>query len=120
MLKMTLKRQVGMKPAKFIMRMISVVLISFYAGSALAWDTRWQFKQEARSNDYDSGTRGIEMQKKFDYDSMNRFKGTSDSSNGYTVMRNLNGATMRGYMNKDGSGLLWDQNGNYYRVHTRW
>ena len=62
-----------------------------------AWDTRWQFKQEDRSNDYDSGTRGIEMQKKFDYDSMNRFKGTSDSSNGYTVMRNLNGATMRGY-----------------------
>jgi len=109
-----------MKPAKFGIGTMLVVLISFHAGSALAWDTRWQIKQETRSNAWDSGTRGIEMQKKYDYDSMNRFKGTSDISNGYTVMRNLKGGIMRGYMNKDGSGLLWDQNGNYYRVHTRW
>jgi hypothetical protein len=51
---------------------------------------------------------------------MNAFKGTIDSSNGYTVMRNLNGGTMRGYIEKDGSGLLRDQNGKYYRVNTRW
>jgi hypothetical protein len=35
-------------------------------------------------------------------------------------MRNLNGNTMRGYIDKDGSGLLQDQNGNFYRVNTRW
>jgi hypothetical protein len=44
----------------------------------------------------------------------------SDSNNGYTVMRNLNGDTMRGYIQKDASGLLRDQNGNFYNVHTRW
>jgi hypothetical protein len=62
----------------------------------------------------------MEVQRKLDYDSMNRFKGTTDSSSGYTVMRNLKGGTMRGYIDRDGSGLLWDQNGNFYRVHTRW
>jgi hypothetical protein len=51
---------------------------------------------------------------------LNRFKGTADSSNGYTVMRNLNGDSMRGYIQKDGSGLLRDQNGNFYNVNTRW
>jgi len=38
----------------------------------------------------------------------------------YTVMRNLNGGTMRGYINKDGTGLLQDQNGNFHNVNTRW
>jgi hypothetical protein len=51
---------------------------------------------------------------------MSTFKGTIDSSNGYTVMRNLNGGTMRGYIDKDGSGLLRDQNGNLHNVNTRW
>jgi hypothetical protein len=65
-------------------------------------------------------TKDIEMQKKCDYNSMNKFKGPTDRSNGYTVMQNLNGSTMRGYIDKDGSGLLQDQNGNFYRVNTRW
>jgi hypothetical protein len=95
-------------------------MIALCVGSASAWDTRWQFKQDAPSNNHDSGTKDIEMQKKFDYNSMNKFKGTIDNSNGYTVMRNLNGNTMRGYIDKDGSGLLQDQNGNFYRVNTRW
>ena len=60
------------------------------------------------------------MQKKIDYNSMNAFKGTIDSSNGYTIMRNLNGSAMRGYIDKDGSGLLRDQNGNFHNVNTRW
>jgi hypothetical protein len=95
-------------------------MIAQCAGSAFAWDTRWQFKQDALTNSYGSGTNVIEMQKKYDYNSMNKFKGTTDSSNGYTVMRNLNGNTMRGYIENDGSGLLQDQNGNFYRVNTRW
>jgi hypothetical protein len=81
---------------------------------------RWQFKQETPSNNYGSGPTAIEMQKKFDYNSMNTFKGTTDSSSGYTVLRNLNGGTMRGYINKDGTGLLQDQNGNFHNVNTRW
>jgi hypothetical protein len=109
-----------MKASKLILRLITIFIIALCAGFASAWETRWQFKQEAPSNNFGSGTRATEMEKKFDYNSMNTFKGTTDSSNGYTVIRNLNGGTMRGYIEKDGSGLLRDQNGKYYRVNTRW
>jgi hypothetical protein len=109
-----------MKAPKYIVGLITISMIALCAGSVSAWDTRWQFKQEAPSNNCGSGTRGIEMQKKFDYNSMNTFKGTTDSSNGYTVMRNLNGNTMRGYIDKDGAGLLRDHNGNFHSVNTRW
>jgi len=109
-----------MKTPKYLAGLVIISMIALCAGSAFAWDTRWQFKQDAPPNNYGSGTRDIEMQKKHDYNSMNKFKGTTDSSNGYTVMRNLNGSTMRGYFDKDGSGLLQDQNGNFYRVNTHW
>jgi len=109
-----------MKTTIFIVGLMIISLISLCTGFASAWDTRWQFKQEAPSNSSGSSTRDIEMQKKFDYNSINKFKGTTDSSSGYTVMRNLNGGTMRGYIDKDGSGLLRDQNGNFHNVNTRW
>jgi hypothetical protein len=109
-----------MKIPKYLSGLVIISMIFLCAGSAFAWDTRWQFKQDAPSNNYGSGTRDIEMQQKFDYNSMNKFKGTTDSSSGYTVMRNLNGNTMRGYIDKDGSGLLQDQNGNFFRVNTHW
>jgi hypothetical protein len=109
-----------MKTTKFLVGLMLISLISLCTGFASAWDTRRQFKQEAPSNSSGSSTRDIEMQKKFDYNSMNKFKGTTDSSNGYTIMRNLNGGTMRGYIDKDGSGLLRDQNGNFHNVNTRW
>jgi hypothetical protein len=95
-------------------------MIALCTGSALAWDMRRQFKQEGGSNHYASGSRAIEMQEKFDHNSMNMFKGETDSSNGYTVTRNLNGNTLRGYTEKDGSDLLRDQSGNFYRANTRW
>ena len=109
-----------MKTPKCLVGLILISMIDLCAGSASAWDTRWQFKQDAPSNNCRSGSRDIEMQKKFDLNSMNKFKGTIDNSNGYTVMRNLNGNTMRGNIDKEGSGLLQDQNGNFYRVNTRW
>jgi hypothetical protein len=109
-----------MKTAKYLVGLMIISMIALCAGSAFAWDTRWQFKQETPSNNYGSGTRDIEMQKKFDYNSMNRFKGTTETSSGYTIMQNLNGGTMRGYIDKDGSGLLRDQNGNFHNVNTRW
>ena len=109
-----------MKTTKFLVGLMIISLISLSTGFASAWDTRWQFKQEAPSNSSGSSTRDIEMQKKFDYNSINKFKGTTDSSSGYTVMRNLNGGAMRGYIDKDGSGLLRDQNGNFHNVNTRW
>jgi hypothetical protein len=112
--------EVDMKTLKCPVGLLIISLFALCAGSASAWDTRWQFKQDDPSNNYGSGTRDIEMQKKYDFNSMNKFKGTTDNSNGYTVMRNLNGNTMRGYIDKDGSGLLQDQNGNFYRVNTRW
>jgi hypothetical protein len=112
--------EVYMKTPKCLVALMIISMIALCAGSASAWDTRWQFKQETPSNNDGSGTRDIEMQKKFDYNSMNTFKGTTDNSSGYTVMRNLNGGTMRGYINKDGTGLLQDQNGTFHNVNTRW
>jgi hypothetical protein len=112
--------EVYMKTPKYLVGLMIFSMIALCAGSASAWDTRLQFKQDTPSNSYGSGARDIGMQKKFDYNSMNKFRGTTDSSNDYTVMRNLNGNTMRGYIDKDGSGLLQDQNGNFYRVNTRW
>lgn len=109
-----------MKTTKYLVGLMIISVIALCAGSAPAWDTRWQFKQDASSNLSGSSTKDIEMQKKFDYNAMNKFKGTAESISGYTVMRNLNGDTMRGYIDKDGSGLLRDQNGNFYRVNTRW
>ena len=109
-----------MKTPKCLVGLITISMIALCAGPATAWDTRWKFKQDAPSNNSGSGTKGIEMQKKFNYKSMNRFKGTIDSSNGYTIMRNLNGDTVRGYIDKYGSGLLRDQTGKFYNVNTRW
>ena len=109
-----------MKTLRHLVGLMIISVIALYVGSASAWDTRWQFKQEASANSYGSGPTAIEMQNKFDYNSMNTFKGTTDSSSGYTVMRNLNGGTMRGYINKDGTGLLRDHSGNSYNVNTRW
>jgi hypothetical protein len=109
-----------MKTPKYLVGLMIISMIALCAGPASAWDMRWQFKQDAPSNDYGSGPTAIEMQKKFDHNSMNTFKGTTDSSSGYTVMRNLNGGTMRGYINKDGTGLLRDDKGNFHNVNTRW
>jgi len=109
-----------MKPSKHLLVLMIIFMTALFVESAFAWDTRWHFKQDVPSNNYGSSARAIEMQKRFDYNSMNKFKGTTDSSSGYTVMRNLNGGTMRGYIDKDGSGLLRDQNGNFHNVNTRW
>jgi hypothetical protein len=109
-----------MNISKYIVGLLTISTIALCADTASAWDARWQFKQETTSNTTGSGTRDIEMQKKLDLNLMNRFKGTTDNSNGYTVMRNLNGDSMRGYIQKDGSGLLRDQNGDFYNVNTRW
>jgi len=113
-------RGVDMKHPKLILRLITISIIALCACSASAWDTRWKFRQATPSNNYGSGPTAIEMQKKFDYNSMKTFKGITESSSGYTVMRNLNGETMRGYINKDGTGLLLDNKGNFHSVNTRW
>ncbi len=104
---------------KLIIAMLVIILLLFSAGNLSAWDPQWQFKQETRSNQSGTGTRSIQMQRKYDDDSMKRFRGTTDISNGYTVIRNLNGESMRGYIDQDGFGLLRDQDGNFHRVNTR-
>jgi len=70
-----------MKPSKHLLVLMIIFMTALFVESAFAWDTRWQFKQDVPSNNYGSGTRAIEMQKKFDYNSMSTFKGTTDSSN---------------------------------------
>ncbi len=95
-------------------------LLAMHAGTALAWDARWQFRKNAPPASNGSGTAAIEMQKKLDHDPMRTFKGTIDRGSGYTVMRNLDGGVMRGYVNKDGASLLRDQNGGFHYVNPRW
>jgi hypothetical protein len=110
----------NMKSAKNYVGLMIVLVIALCAGSATAWDTRWQFKQDTPLQSDRSAISAVEMRKKFDHNSMNRFRGTTNNSSGYTVMRNLNGEIMRGYIQKDGSGLLRDQDGNFHNVNTRW
>jgi hypothetical protein len=108
-----------MKLMKPLLVGLAFILVVFSAGAAFAWDPQWQFKQDAQSNHHGSGIKPIEMQKKYDDNPMTKFRGTTDASNGYTMMRNLNGETMRGYIDKDGFGLIRDQGGNFFRVNTR-
>jgi hypothetical protein len=109
-----------MNTPKYIAGLVAISMVVLSARSAFVWDTRWQFKEEAPSSNYIAATQAVEMREKLDHNSMNTFQGATDSSNGYTVMRNLNGGTMRGYINQDGSGLLRGQNGNFYNVNARW
>lgn len=95
-------------------------LLALHAGAALAWDTGWRFRQDAAPEGRGSGALGIEMRRQFDRDPLATFRGTTDGSSGYTVMRNLDGGAMRGYLNKDGASLLRDHNGNFHYVNPRW
>ena len=56
-----------MKTPKCLVGLMIISMIALCAGSASAWDTRWQFKQEFPSNNSGSSSRDIEMQKKLDY-----------------------------------------------------
>jgi len=78
-----------MKLQRYLVGVLLIIMMPLSSGDLFAWDPQWQFKQETRSRDYGTGIKSIEMQKKYDYDSMKRFRGTTDISNGYTVMRNL-------------------------------
>ena len=94
--------------------------MAFNAGQTLAWDSQWKITPGPDSNGPGTGTRDIEMRPRYDTSPMTTYRGTIDGSNGYTVMRKLDGSSMRGYIDKDGSGLLRDPEGNFHRVNTRW
>jgi hypothetical protein len=109
-----------MKRWTYYALLILILFIAFDAGPALAWDSQWKMTQGADSNRPGSGTRDIEMRPRYHTSPMTTFRGTIDGSSGYAVMRNLNGNTLRGYIDKDGSSLLRDQDGNFHRVNARW
>lgn len=106
-----------MKAGSRLTGLMMILAVLGCSGSALAWDTRWRFRQTAP---YSSGPTEIVMQKKLDPDPMKAFKGTIDGGSGYTVLRNLNGESLRGIIDRDGSGVLRDENGRLHRIHTRW
>jgi hypothetical protein len=107
-----------MKPLTYFLCPALFLALALCAETSFAWDAGWRIRQEAPSSSYPSGARTVEMNKKFDYNSMKTFRGTADNSNDYTVMRNLNGSTVRGYVDKNGSGLLRDEKGHFIRVNT--
>jgi len=45
-----------MKTPKCLVGLMIISMIALCARSAYAWDTRWQFKQDAPSNNYGSGS----------------------------------------------------------------
>ena len=105
-------------PAGFRAAVSAAILAALLGtGPARAGDTRWQVKQAAPQR---SGPTDIVMQPKFDHDPMKVFKGTVDGASGYTVLRSPNGETLRGIIERDGSGVLRDDNGRLHRIHTRW
>ena len=99
---------------------ILFLLIVFHAASVSAWDSQWKITQRSYANSLGSSARDIEMRPRYDTSPMTTFRGTIDASSGYTVMRNPNGSTMRGYIDNEGFSLLRDQNGNFHRVNPRW
>ncbi|MEM4711355.1 MAG: hypothetical protein QXL18_05405 [Candidatus Woesearchaeota archaeon] len=92
---------------------MSFFLNLIFLNFALAWDNKYVLKTDSYSSA--GGSRFIEMQKKYDYDISNKYRGEIDSY-GNVRLRNLNGDTLRGYIDKDGYGTLRDYNGNIYKV----
>jgi hypothetical protein len=90
------------------------------AGAATAGEARRQFQFSAPVRDGGTGTVDVEMRKELDFGPLNAFRGTADRSSGYTVLRDLKGNTVRGYIDGDGTGVLQDSSGNIFRVNTRW
>ena len=78
----------------------------------------WNNQYEIQTDPFGSslgGSRDIQMRPKYDYDPVNKFRGTIDSD-GSVRMRNYNGDLLRGTIDDDGYGRLRDQDGNTWRV----
>ena len=98
-------------------RVIIALLFVSLASTAFASDDRYEIRSTPNDNSL-SGSREIEMRKKYDYDPSNKYRGDIESD-GSVRMRNYNGDILRGYIDKDGYGRLRDQDGNIYRVKPR-
>lgn len=99
---------------------ILILFFAFNAAPSLDWDSQWKIIQGSYANSPGSGTRDIGMRPRYDTSPITTFQGTIDGSTGYTVVRNSNGSTMRGYIDKGGISLLRDQDGNFQGVNLRW
>jgi hypothetical protein len=108
-----------MKITKIAAALLLLSLIFILSKSGFAWDDRYQIKRKSSSNSFGSGSADIEMRKKYDYNPLNKYRGTIDSD-GSVRMRDYKGNTLRGTIDEDGRGRLRDQDGNYYRVKPKW
>ena len=102
---------------RIIKRFMAGIAIAALATPAFAWNDGYEItRQPFNTSPY--GT-GIEMQKQYDYNPLNKYRGTIDND-GSTRLRNYQGDTLRGHIDSDGYGRLRDWNGNTYRVRPRW
>lgn len=92
----------------------SLILTLFLWSFALAWNDKYVIKIDPYSPSI-GGSRSIEMQKKYDYDITNKYRGEIDSY-GNVRLRNYNGEILRGNIDRNGYGTLKDYNGNLYKV----
>ena len=95
---------------KYFALFLALLFLSF---NIYAWDDRYEISTDKAVSS--SGTRDIEMRKKYDSDPSNKYRGEVEKD-GYVTMRNSNGDRVRGTIDSDGYGRLRDQNGNSYRV----
>jgi hypothetical protein len=95
--------------------MVSLALVML-ATSAFAWDDRYEITPDSFNNSPFGA--GIEMRKRGNYDPANKYQGTVDKW-GDVRLRNWNGDTVRGNIDKDGYGTLRDQDGTTWRVRPR-
>ena len=87
-------------------------------GNPAAGDDRdWRITEQAQGSG-PGARREIEMRPKYDPIPGSRFGGTV-GSNGYTVLQDLNGNSLRGFVQPDGTAVLRDQDGNFHRFNTR-
>lgn len=100
------------------MKRVILGLVSLAISAAvLGGDNRYEIKTDPYGSSI-GGSTDIEMRRKGDYDSSNKFRGEIESD-GSVRMRNSNGERLRGEIDSDGYGKLRDQDGNTYRVKPR-
>jgi hypothetical protein len=80
-------------------------------------DRDWRIVDRTQGSGPDA-RREIEMRPKYDLSPGSRLGGTVGST-GYTVLHDLNGNSLRGFVQPDGTAVLRDPDGNYHRFNTR-
>lgn len=93
---------------------MSFFLNLIFLNFALGWDNKYIIRTDPYSPSI-GGSKSIEMQKKYDYDLSNKYRGEIDRY-GDVRLKNYDGDVLKGNIDKNGYGTLKDSNGNIYKI----